>query len=129
LKTGLACLALAIFVVTLIACGDDDDSSGPTPCDQKTQIIEDATAGFCAGKETLCCLCQCWQESPTLYNYDAELFAGDGTCQCLPPPEPPPEPPCEDAVLEAANTCIADETACTADLLAEMELWCEASIF
>ena len=109
---------LALFGFILGACGDATQGNGKNDCEKAAELAQETMDAACATKDDTCCVCKCWKE-----DKDYDIMAVDCTCV---PFDPPPET-CEGAILQEAQNCLADETACKTEIRNLVEGRCPPS--
>ena len=115
LTLSFAFLALSGFI--LGACGDATQGNGDDDCEKAAEVAQEAMDTACEHKDDTCCICKCWKE-----GQDYDPIPVDCTCVSFDPPET-----CEGNVLQEAQDCLADESACQLEIRNVVEGLCPVS--
>jgi len=114
----LALATLGVVGFSLAACGDSTKGDEKNDCEKYAELAEEAMDAACAPMDVSCCICKCWKEGK---DYDTQ--AVDCTCVDF----TPPAEICEGTLLEEAQDCLADETACKSDITNMITMACPQS--
>jgi hypothetical protein len=114
----LSFTVMAVFGFVLGACGDSTQGGGKTDCEKYAELAAETMDAACATKSDACCVCKCWKE-----DQDYDPMAVDCTCV----PFDAPLETCEGALLQEAQECLADESACKTGIRNGVEVLCQQS--
>jgi len=120
-KSVLAFAVVAVFGFVVLACGGGDKKNA---CEKAGDVMKQGMDQHCSGKSDDCWFCDCYNRNLSM---DVTVDGTEITYSCV-QPDPTPAPACEGSVLDQANQCLDDKTACQNTAASTAQSACDSTL-